>query len=97
MAIDFPSNPSDGYEWTDPAGTTWVYSLDKNAWAKVKPDPLDGPYTYPGGVEQTIQARLEQHVSANDFKLVFSASTEPSAATAAANSAAINAALAASP
>ena len=97
MAIDFPSNPSDGYEWTDPAGTTWVYSLDKNAWAKVKPDPLDGPYTYPGGVEQTIQARLEQHVSANDFKLVFSASTEPSAATAAANSAATNAALAASP
>ena len=67
MAIDFPSNPSDGYEWTDPAGTTWVYSLDKNAWAKVKPDPLDGPYTYPGGVEQTIQARLEQHVSANDI------------------------------
>jgi len=28
---------------------------------------LTGPYTYPGGVEQTVQDRLEQYVSVKDF------------------------------
>ena len=78
MAIDFPSNPSDGYEWTDPAGTTWVYSLDKNAWSKVKPPSEAGDisYTYPGGVEQSVQTRLEQRVSVKDFGAVGDGTTD---------------------
>ena len=72
MAIDFPSNPSDGYVWTDSAGTKWVFTLADNSWDKVKPPSEAGDisYTYPGGVEQTVQEKFEQILSIDDFGAV---------------------------
>ena len=32
MAINFPSSPADGEEYTDPNSGTWVYDLGTNSW-----------------------------------------------------------------
>lgn len=102
----------EGYIWFDSAtGKSFVGYTDPSNdqyWVNISKDGKDGVdgsndpntifYTYPNGVEQTVQERLEQHVSANDFGLVFrKQNNEPSATVAAANSAALTAALAASP
>lgn len=84
MAINFPSPPQpDGTEWLDTTtGTIWVYNLDDNSWTE-KPSPsiaAQVSYTYPGGVEQTLQARLEEHVSVRDFGAVGDGVTNDNAA-----------------
>ena len=148
MAINFPSNPSNGDTYEDPiSGLTWKYDASTNSWSEVStdlrpvissptaPDPViedyiwfdtanleqyvgykdpnddlywiktsqrgpEGPqgpqgtsdpnlisYTYPGGVEQTTQKRLEQYVSVVDFGADPTGSTDSSAAFRAAFSA----------
>ena len=46
-------------------GVTYVWDGEKwiGTGTPYGPDPKKITYTYPGGVEQTIQARLEQYVS----------------------------------
>ncbi len=103
-AYDFPDTtgqPTDG-SFTYRAPTDEVYIWNGYAWT-FAPDsslPIDITklnYTYLGGVEQTVQARLEQYVSVEDFGAVaVSTNAEPSLAVAQANTDAFNAAFAAS-
>ena len=85
MAIDFPASPQpDNTEYTDSNGVVWIYSLTNNAWTEKTPpleiDAVHVDYTYPGGVEQTVQNRLEQYVSVVDFGADPTGATDSSAA-----------------
>jgi len=48
----------------------WYVDVDSAQWVQLQPDTViagSSPYTYPGGVTQTLQQRLEQYVSVKDF------------------------------
>ena len=72
-----PSNPTDGQVWwnsNDGRPYIWYEDADSQQWVEFVPadttESTNVGYTYPGGVEQTVQARLEQYVSAKDFGAV---------------------------
>ena len=72
--LNFPSSPAaqtppNIYSPSStPASTTngVTYEWDGVKWQSVDQTVADD-YTYPGGVKQTVQARLEQYVSVKDF------------------------------
>ena len=74
MAINFPTSPQpDGAEYTDTNGTVWIYSASDNAWKEKSffdANATDIDYTYPGGTQQTVQSKLEQYVTPEDFGAV---------------------------
>ena len=74
MAINFPTSPQpDGAEYTDTNGTVWVYSASDNAWTEKSffdGDATAINYTYPSGVQRTVQKRLEERASVRDFGAV---------------------------
>lgn len=41
MALDFPSSPDDGAEYTDDCGNIWVYDETDNKWTVQAPESED--------------------------------------------------------
>lgn len=73
-----PSSPADGDLWINtsknpPELKLWNATASK--WVEV-----GGRYTYPGGVDQTVQARLEHYLSVKDFGAVGDGVTDDSVA-----------------
>ena len=72
--LNFPSSPAAQTPLniyspsSTPASTAngVTYKWDGVKWQSVEQTVVDD-YTYPGGVKQTVQARLEQYVSVEDF------------------------------
>ena len=48
MAINFPSSPADGFEYTDANSGTWVYDSGTNSWT-LKAAGNTSPFNYKGG------------------------------------------------
>ena len=72
-----PANPTDGLIWwnsNDGRPYIWYEDADSQQWVEFVPadttELTNVGYTYPGGVEQALQARLEQYVSVKDFGAV---------------------------
>ena len=61
MAINFPSNPQDGAEYTDADSGTWVYDSNTNSWT-LKAAGSANPFNYRGGHDfssSTVPANVE--------------------------------------
>lgn len=78
---DLPSSGNKiGELFFDTSNNTLNY-WNGNEWIEIKDTVVgDLTYTYPGGVEQTVQARLEQRVSVKDFGAVGDGTTDDTAA-----------------
>ena len=100
-----PSDPLEGQLWWDSIeGFPYIWYEDSTSkqWVRFNPpeqgppgppgttNPADILYTYPGGVEQTVQKRLEQYVSPIDFGAIVTTS-EPLKEVADKNTAALQA------
>ena len=73
MAINFPSNPSNGDTYEDPiSGLTWKYDASTNSWSEVSTDlrPVISSPTAPDPVIEDYiwfdTANLEQYVGYKD-------------------------------
>ena len=90
-----PTDPIEGQLWWDSnEGFPYIWYEDSTSkqWVRFNPpeqgppgppgttNPADILYTYPGGVEQTVQKRLEQRVSVKDFGAVGDGTTDDTAA-----------------
>ena len=84
-----PSNVEPGdLWWDDVGGVLYIFyqDADSSQWVPATPQPNLNPsldqikYTYPGGVEQTAQARLEQYVSVVDYGAKGDGNTDDSSA-----------------
>ncbi len=53
MAINFPSNPSNGAIFTDPSGQQWVYNSSDKSWTALGISVDPGGLQYQGGLDIT--------------------------------------------
>ena len=82
MTLNFPASPTLNQSFTASNGVIYVW--DGVKWytspTSTQFDANDIEYTYPGGVQQTVQERLEQYVSVVDFGAKGDGSTDDTAA-----------------
>ena len=76
--VDYVTDSSSQITFTQPLLQDDVVAI--HCINNVPNGDLTAPYTYPGGVQQTVQARLEQYVSVKDFGAAGDGVTDDAAA-----------------
>ena len=63
MALNFPTNPEDGADWTDTCGSVWFYSEATNSWAK----PVDSSNIQLSPFQRDAAGEIKPRIEGDDL------------------------------